>query len=110
MCSSGRIVDYLKAMLGDPRHNVLFVGYQAKGTLGESISASVRVVAMSIWMASASASVPASKPLVVTLPMQTSVAWSTSSRVCAPLAQLVTAGARRRCKCQGTIKGKTDRG
>jgi len=37
MCSGGRIVNYLKAMLGDPRHNVLFVGYQAKGTLGESI-------------------------------------------------------------------------
>ncbi|WP_312245552.1 MBL fold metallo-hydrolase [Stutzerimonas nitrititolerans] len=37
MCSGGRIVNYLKAMLGDPRHNVLFVGYQAKGTPGESI-------------------------------------------------------------------------
>lgn len=37
MCSSGRIVDYLKAMLGDPRHNVLFIGYQAKGTPGQII-------------------------------------------------------------------------
>jgi len=37
MCSGGRIVDYLKAMLGDPRHNVVFVGYQAKGTPGASI-------------------------------------------------------------------------
>jgi len=37
MCSGGRIVNYLKAMLGDPRHNVLFVGYQAKGTPGEAI-------------------------------------------------------------------------
>ncbi len=37
MCSGGRIVNYLKAMLGDSRHNVLFVGYQAKGTPGESI-------------------------------------------------------------------------
>ena len=37
MCSGGQIIDYLKAMLGDSRHNVLFVGYQAKGTLGESI-------------------------------------------------------------------------
>ena len=27
MCSGGRIVNYLKAMLGDPRHNVLFCGY-----------------------------------------------------------------------------------
>jgi len=37
MCSSGRIVNYLKAMLGDPRHDVLFVGYQARGTLGHAI-------------------------------------------------------------------------
>lgn len=37
MCSSGRIVNYLKAMLGDSRHNVLFVGYQAKGTPGNAI-------------------------------------------------------------------------
>ncbi len=37
MCSSGRIVNYLKAMLGDPRHDVLFVGYQARGTPGQII-------------------------------------------------------------------------
>ena len=37
MCSGGRIVNYLKAMLGDKRHNVLFVGYQAKGTPGHEI-------------------------------------------------------------------------
>jgi metallo-beta-lactamase family protein len=37
MCSSGRIVNYLKAMLGEPRHNVLFVGYQASGTTGQII-------------------------------------------------------------------------
>ncbi len=37
MCSSGRIVNYLKAMLGDSRHNVLFVGYQATGTPGRAI-------------------------------------------------------------------------
>lgn len=37
MCSGGRIVNYLKAMLGDPRHNVVFVGYQAKGTPGAAI-------------------------------------------------------------------------
>lgn len=37
MCSGGRIVNYLKAMLGDKRHNVLFVGYQAKGTPGHAI-------------------------------------------------------------------------
>ena len=37
MCSAGRIVNYLKAMLGDPRHNIVFVGYQAHGTPGHAI-------------------------------------------------------------------------
>lgn len=37
MCSGGRIVNYLKAMLHDPRHDVLFVGYQAQGTPGHAI-------------------------------------------------------------------------
>lgn len=37
MCSGGRIVNYLKAMLGDARHNIVFVGYQAKGTPGAAI-------------------------------------------------------------------------
>lgn len=37
MCSGGRIVNYLKAMLGDPRHNVVFVGYQGQGTPGRAI-------------------------------------------------------------------------
>lgn len=37
MCAGGRIVNYLKVMLSDPRHNVLFVGYQARGTAGHSI-------------------------------------------------------------------------
>ncbi|MFN3581945.1 MAG: MBL fold metallo-hydrolase RNA specificity domain-containing protein [Pseudomonas sp.] len=37
MCNAGRVVNYLKAMLGDPRHNVLFVGYQARGTPGSFI-------------------------------------------------------------------------
>ncbi|GAB6389763.1 MBL fold metallo-hydrolase [Stutzerimonas marianensis] len=31
MCSGGRIVNCVKAMLGDKSHNVLFVGYLAKG-------------------------------------------------------------------------------
>jgi metallo-beta-lactamase family protein len=37
MCAGGRIVNYLKAMLGDPRHDLLFVGYQAAGTPGRDI-------------------------------------------------------------------------
>ncbi|MGE8304130.1 MAG: MBL fold metallo-hydrolase RNA specificity domain-containing protein [Pseudomonas kermanshahensis] len=40
MCSGGRIVNYLKAMLGDSRHEVVFAGYQAKGTPGAVIQAS----------------------------------------------------------------------
>jgi len=37
MCAGGRVVNYLKAMLGDPRHDILFVGYQARGTPGHAI-------------------------------------------------------------------------
>ena len=37
MCAGGRVVNYLKAMLADARHNVLFVGYQARGTPGNAI-------------------------------------------------------------------------
>ena len=37
MCAGGRIVNYLKAMLGDPRHDIVFVGYQAAGTPGRQI-------------------------------------------------------------------------
>jgi metallo-beta-lactamase family protein len=37
MCAGGRIVNYLKAMLGDPRHDIVFVGYQAAGTPGRAI-------------------------------------------------------------------------
>ncbi len=37
MCAGGRVVNYLKAMLGDRRHDVVFVGYQARGTPGNAI-------------------------------------------------------------------------
>jgi metallo-beta-lactamase family protein len=37
MCAGGRIVNYLKAMLGNPRNDVLFLGYQAAGTPGRDI-------------------------------------------------------------------------
>jgi len=37
MVSGGRILNYMKAMLPDPRHAVLFVGYQARGTYGHAI-------------------------------------------------------------------------
>lgn len=37
MCTGGRIVDHLEAGLEDKKNDVLFVGYQAKGTLGRDI-------------------------------------------------------------------------
>lgn len=42
MCSGGRIVNYLKAMLADSRHEVMFVGYQGRGTPGAVIQGSER--------------------------------------------------------------------
>lgn len=37
MVTGGRVVNYLKRLLPDPRHTVLFVGYQAEGTPGRQI-------------------------------------------------------------------------
>jgi metallo-beta-lactamase family protein len=37
MCTGGRMVNYLRALLPDPRTDVLFVGYQARGTAGRDI-------------------------------------------------------------------------
>ncbi|RUO78717.1 MBL fold metallo-hydrolase RNA specificity domain-containing protein [Pseudidiomarina taiwanensis] len=37
MCTGGRIVNYLRAMLPDERTDVVFVGYQAAGTPGRDI-------------------------------------------------------------------------
>ncbi len=37
MCSGGRIMNYLKALIEDRRTNILFVGYQAGGTPGRAI-------------------------------------------------------------------------
>jgi metallo-beta-lactamase family protein len=37
MCSGGRIVNYLKATIGDPRTDILFSGYQAQDTPGRAI-------------------------------------------------------------------------
>ena len=37
MCTGGRIVDHLKSGIEDARNDILFVGYQAKGTAGRDI-------------------------------------------------------------------------
>jgi metallo-beta-lactamase family protein len=37
MCAGGRVVNYLKALLKSARHQILFIGYQARGTPGAAI-------------------------------------------------------------------------
>lgn len=37
MCAGGRVVNYLKSLLDDPRSDVIFVGYQAEGTPGRDL-------------------------------------------------------------------------
>jgi len=39
MCTGGRIVEHLKHGLDDPRNDIFFVGYQARGTPGRDILA-----------------------------------------------------------------------
>lgn len=37
MCTGGRIMNYLKALLADQRTDIIFAGYQASGTLGRAL-------------------------------------------------------------------------
>jgi len=37
MCSGGRIVNYLKTLIDSARTDIIFVGYQARGTPGRTI-------------------------------------------------------------------------
>lgn len=37
MCAGGRVVNYLKALLGSARHQIVFIGYQARGTPGAAL-------------------------------------------------------------------------
>ena len=36
MCAGGRIVNYLKALIDKPSTDIVFVGYQARGTPGRA--------------------------------------------------------------------------
>lgn len=42
MCAGGRVVNYLKALLGSQRHQILFIGYQARGTPGAALVAKAK--------------------------------------------------------------------
>lgn len=46
MCEGGRIVEYLKALLPDKRTDIVFAGYQAKGTLGQKLQS----LPQSVWI------------------------------------------------------------
>lgn len=37
MCTGGRVINYLKSFLSEPRSDIIFIGYQASGTLGRNI-------------------------------------------------------------------------
>ena len=47
MCAGGRILAYLEELLPDERTDVLFVGFQAKGTLGRTLVNGARKVVLS---------------------------------------------------------------
>ena len=44
MCTGGRVMNYLKALLSDEKADVLFVGYQGRGTPGRAIQAGEKEV------------------------------------------------------------------
>ena len=46
MCTGGRIVHYLQALLGDARTDVVFMGYQGRGTPGRALQAGRKSVAV----------------------------------------------------------------
>ncbi|WP_330961905.1 MBL fold metallo-hydrolase [Photobacterium sp. 53610] len=44
MCTGGRIMSYLEALLPDPRTDLLLIGYQARGTLGRELQNGAKAV------------------------------------------------------------------
>ena len=50
MCTGGRIVEHLRRGIEDPRNDVLFVGYQAKGTTGRELIECGRRGGGSVWI------------------------------------------------------------
>lgn len=61
MCSGGRVMDYLHALLPDIRTDVIFTGYQASGTLGRSLQhCSMQLQTSSVWIDDTEVSVKAS--------------------------------------------------
>jgi metallo-beta-lactamase family protein len=50
MCTGGRIVDHLRSGIEDGRNDVLFVGYQAKGTPGRDLVECGRRGGGSVWI------------------------------------------------------------
>lgn len=46
MCEAGRIRHHLKHNLWDPKNSIVFVGYQAQGTLGRSLIEGVRDITL----------------------------------------------------------------
>nr|WP_320010687.1 MBL fold metallo-hydrolase [uncultured Desulfobulbus sp.] len=49
MCTGGRIVDHFERGLDDPKNDVFFVGYQAKGTLGRQLVDGTKSVRAKIY-------------------------------------------------------------
>ncbi|MGF1750738.1 MBL fold metallo-hydrolase RNA specificity domain-containing protein [Vibrio cionasavignyae] len=56
MCMGGCVMDYLQALLPDARSDVIFTGYQAKGTLGRSLQKGET----GVWIENAKVTVQAS--------------------------------------------------
>ncbi|WP_273858936.1 MBL fold metallo-hydrolase RNA specificity domain-containing protein [Photobacterium sp. GSS17] len=57
MCTGGRVVNYLDALLPDSRTDVVLVGYQAKGTLGKTLLSGVESVEINKQLVPVNASV-----------------------------------------------------